>query len=268
MIKKQFLILLYLTSIASTSELDLGLGGGALYYPNYLGAEDSSVLALPYPYIDYRSKKLKIDKDGLQQELFSIKGLTARISMSGSLPSKASKARDGMDKLDLAGEIGPALVYSLYEEGEFSIKLDLPIRAVVSTDFEGIDYRGYLYELKAKIEYKNEDDYLYQFHTGGVWGDSRYNNYIYGVEKKFVTPNRGFYNAEAGYSGYKTSFAISKKFKKVWAGAFIRHYDLNGVSFSDSPLLAKKSAIYSGIFVAYIFDKELSNKFKNWLESF
>jgi len=261
----RLLTLLYLTSITTVmaSELDLGLGVGALSYPNYLGAEDSTVLSFPYPYIDYRSEKLKIDKDGLEQELFSIKGLTARVSMSGSLPAKASKAREGMDELDLAGEIGPALVYKLYEKGEFSIKLDLPIRAVISTDFDSIDYRGYLYELKTKIEYTSASNYLYQFHTGAVWGDSRYHNYIYGVKKEFVTSTRDYYQADAGYAGYKTSFGISKKFKKVWVGVFIRYYDLRGVAFEDSPLLAKDSAIYSGAFVAYIFDKEFSNGVKN-----
>jgi outer membrane scaffolding protein for murein synthesis (MipA/OmpV family) len=264
----RLITLLYLSfiSIVTASELDLGLGIGALYYPNYLGAEDSTVLSLPYPYIEYHSKKLKIDKDGLEQELFSIKGLTARVSMSGSLPSKASKARDGMDELDLAGEIGPALVYSLYDNSGFSIKLDLPIRAVISTDFKEIDYRGYLYEFKAKVEYKSEDNYLYQFHTGGVWGDNRYHSYIYGVDEEFATESRDAYNADAGYSGYKTSFGISKRFKKVWAGAFIRYYDLRGVTFEDSPLLARDSAIYSGIFVAYLLDREFSKRVKNWLK--
>jgi outer membrane scaffolding protein for murein synthesis (MipA/OmpV family) len=263
--KKTSLIVLFVTSITTASELDLGLGAGALYYPNYLGAKDSTTIAFPYPYIDYRSKKLRIDKDGLEQELFSIKGLTARLSMSGSLPAKASKAREGMNEIDLAGEIGPALVYTLYESSGFSLKLDFPIRAVISTDWEGVDYRGYLYESKAKIEYKSEDGYLYQFHTGGVWGDSRYNNYIYGVKEKFVTEDRAFYDADAGYSGYKTSFGISKKFEKVWAGAFIRHYDLRGVSFANSPLLARDSAIYSGIFISYLFDKSFSNRVKEWL---
>ncbi|NEW60916.1 MipA/OmpV family protein [Sulfurovum sp. bin170] len=264
--KKQLLILLSLTIFNTASELDLGLGVGTLYYPDYLGSDSSSTLVFPYPYIDYRSKNLKIDKDGLKQQIFSIDSLSVRVSMSGSLPVKASKAREGMDELDLAGEIGPALVYSLYEDSGFSVKLDLPIRAVVSTDLEGIDYRGYIYELKAMIEYESEDGYLYQFHTGGVWGDSRYHNYIYGVEERFVTDDRDHYKAEAGYSGYKTSFGISKKFEKVWAGAFVRHYTLRGTIFEDSPLMRKDSAIYSGVFVAYLFDKEFSNKVKQWIE--
>ncbi|SFV63051.1 putative outer membrane protein [hydrothermal vent metagenome] len=264
--KKLLLLFLTLSAFIKASELDLGLGIGTLYYPDYLGSDSSSNLVFPYPYIDYRSKNLKIDKDGLKQQLFAIDGLSARLSMSGSLPAKASKAREGMNELDLAGEIGPALVYSLYKNSGFSIKLDLPIRAVVSTDWEGVDYRGYIYELKAKIEYESAGGYLYQFHTGGVWGDSRYNNYIYGVKEKFVTDDRDYYKAEAGYSGYKTSFGISKKFEKVWAGAFVRHYSLSGAIFEDSPLMCQNSAIYFGVFIAYLFDEEFSHKVKQWIE--
>jgi outer membrane scaffolding protein for murein synthesis (MipA/OmpV family) len=255
--RTRLLSLLVFSTFTSASELDLGIGLGTFYYPNYLGSEESSTVIFPYPHIDYRSETLKIDKDGLEQKIFSLEGLSMRLSMSASPPSKASSAREGMDKLDLSGEIGPALVYSLYEEGGFSFKLDLPIRAVISTDFEELKYRGYIYELKTKIEYESPDGYLYQFHSGGVWGDSRYHNYIYGVDEKFMTNSREYYDTEKGYGGYKTSLGISKKFEKVWIGAFVRHYSLRGAIFEDSPLMRKDSAIYSGFFISYLFDKSL-----------
>jgi len=157
--KKQLVLLLTLFALPYASELDLGIGIGDMYYPDYLGSNHSNNLVVPFPFIDYHSGKLDIDTDGIKQQLFSIDGLSVRLSMSGSLPMSSSGAREGMDDLDPAGEIGPALVYSLYDDGAFSFKLDLPIRAVVSSDFKGIDYRGYLYEFKAKIEYKNKQEY-------------------------------------------------------------------------------------------------------------
>jgi outer membrane protein len=264
--KKQFILFLTISSIIYASELDLGIGIGNIYYPDYLGSNHSNNLVVPFPFIDYHSEKLDIDTDGIKQQLFSIEGLSVRLSMSGSLPMSSSGTREGMDDLDPAGEIGPALVYSLYNDEAFSFKLDLPIRAVVSSDFKGIDYRGYLYEFKAKIEYKNKQGYLFQLHTGGVWADKRYNNYIYGVGQENITATREYYKAEAGYSGYKTSFGISKKFDKVWAGVYIRHYDLTDAIFGDSPLKERNSAIYGGAFVAYLFNKSFSNKIKEWIE--
>ena len=265
MLKKTLLLSIFLLSFLRASELELGFGMGAMHYPDYLGSNSTNRLVIPYPYISYRSKKLEIDREGLKQELFAIDGLSVRLSMSGSLPVKSSGAREGMSDLDPAGEIGPALVYNLYEYGEFNLKLDIPIRAVLSTDGKGVDYRGYISELKVKMEYE-ADGYLYQLHTGGVWGDSRYHEYIYGVKQEFVTANRDYYEAKAGYSGYKTSLGISKKLEQLWIGSFIRYYSLAGSSFGNSPLKRKNSAIYGGIFIAYLFDKKFSKKVKQWIE--
>jgi outer membrane scaffolding protein for murein synthesis (MipA/OmpV family) len=264
--KKLVLSAILAVVLVEASELDLGMGAGVMYYPDYLGSDQDNTLFIPYPYISYTSKNLQIDKDGIQQQLFSIDGLSMRLSMSGSLPVKSSGAREGMNDLDPAGEIGPALVYKLYEEGTFSLKLDFPIRAVISTDWEGIDYRGYIYDPKISINYDFYDGYEFQLHTGGAFADSRYHNYLYGVKDSFVTDDRVAYHAKGGYSGYKTSMGISKRFENIWAGAFLRYYSLTGSSFADSPLKLKNSAIYSGIFVAYLFDKEFSRKVKRWLE--
>ena len=264
--KKQLRLFLTLSTLTYASELDLGLGMGNLYYPDYLGSNHTNNLVIPFPFIKYHSEKLNIDNDGIRQQLFSIDKLSVRLSMSGSLPVESSGAREGMDDLDPAGEIGSALVYTLYNDSAFNLTLNLPIRAVVSTDFEGIDYRGYLYEFKAEMEYESEDGYLFQLHTGGVWADERYNNYLYGVDQESVTSSRESYRAEAGYGGYKSSFGISKKFKKVWTGLFVRHYDLTNSSFSESPLKERNSAIYGGLFISYLFDKSFSDKVKEWVE--
>ena len=236
-------------------------------YPDYLGSNHSNNMIVPFPFIDYHSKKLDIDQDGVKQQLFAIDGLSLRLSMNGSLPVTSSGAREGMSNLDPAGEIGPALVYKLYDNSGLTIKLDFPIRAVISTDFKtNIEYRGYKYDPKIALDYKFLDGYLFQFQTGGVWADSQFNDYIYGVDSNSVTKNREEYRAKAGYSGYKTSMGLSKKFKKVWIGGFIRYYDLTGSVSKDSPLKEQNDAIYSGLFIAYLFDKSFSKKVKNWIE--
>jgi len=253
------IFLLLLGQYINASELDLGIGIGEMYYPDYLGSDHANSMVIPFPFIDYHSEKLDIDQDGIKQQLFTIDGLSARVSMSGSLPVTSSGAREGMTNLDPAGEIGPALVYKFYEQNGLTLKLDIPIRAIISTDWKSIDYRGYKTDPKFAIDY-NINGYLWQFQTGGVWADSRYNNYIYGVDSQDVIEGRAEYRAKAGYLGYKTSFGISKKYKKIWVGAFIRHYSLGGTVSNDSPLIRENYAIYSGAFIAYLFDKEFYKK--------
>lgn len=250
----------------NSSELDLGMGVGVMYYPDYLGSNQTNTLYMPYPYIEYRSDNLEIDGDGLRQELFDWKALSVRLSVSGSLPVKSSGIREGMSDLDPALEMGPALVYTFYDKDGLSFKFDFPIRAVVSSDFKGIDYRGYIYDPKLSFEYDFADGYNFQLHTGGVFGDKKYHDYLYGVGQSDVMTGRDYYRAKAGYSGYKTSMGISKKFDNFWIGSFVRHYSLRESSFKKSPLVRKNSAIYGGFFMAYLFDKSYTDRIKNWLE--
>lgn len=249
----------------NASELDLGMGAGVMSYPDYLGSDQNNLLYIPLPYVSYVSEDLEIDGNGVKAELFDINNLSLRLSLSGSIPVKSSGVREGMHDLDPSVEIGPALVYTLYDKDGLSFKIDTPIRAILSTDFKGVEYRGYIYDPKLSIEY-DIDGYNFQLHTGGVFADSRYHNYIYGVTANSVKEGRAYYEADSGYSGYKTSFGIEKKFKSLWLGGFIRHYSLTGSSFKDSPLVVKNSAIYGGLFMAYLFDKSYTDRIKNWIE--
>ncbi len=264
--KKKFITIIMIISSLYSSTLDLGIGIGSITYPDYIGSNHTNNTILPFPYIDYHSKTMDIDKDGLKQRLFSMDRVSLRLSMSGSLPVHSSGAREGMSDLDIAGEIGPAIIYELYKKDGLTLKLDFPIRAVVSTNFKEMRYRGYKCDPRFAIDYNFLNGYLFQLQTGGVWADSRFQNYIYGVESRFATKDRSQYRAEAGYMGYKTSIGISKKFNRVWAGAFIRYYDLNGAVSEDSPLFNRSYGVYSGLFIAYLFDREFSTKIKNLFE--
>lgn len=259
------LFLLFLTN-ANASELDLGIGLSGLSYPDYVGSNNQNNLLIPYPYISYRSEKLKIDNEGVQHKLYSTNGFILKLSLSGTLPIKSSGVREGMDDLNAAGEIGPSLLYNVYRHNAFYIKAELPIRAVLSTDLKSIDYHGHIYEFKTTFGLKNKKGDLFEIETGPVWANSKYHNYLYGVESKFTTKSRPKYESKGGYSGYKTSIGFSKSFDSFEVGAFARHYTINGSSFSKSPLIEKNSALYGGFFIAYIFDKTFSNKVKEWVE--
>ena len=264
---KQLLTSLLLYSSIYASELDLGLGMATFHYPDYLGSNKQNMLIFPYPYLLYKSDTLEVDNAGLQQELLTYDDLRVEVSLSGALPAKSSGVREGMPKLDPSGEIGPALFYTMYDKDDALLELEFPLRAVLSTNFQGIDYNGYIYEAKFRASYTNRSGYLFQLGTGGIWGDERYHNYLYGVSETFVTKSRPYYKAKAGYTGYKTSFGIKKTFnEKLLIAGFIRHYNLADSRIENSPLKVKNSAIYGGVSFAYLFDQEISNRVKRWIE--
>ena len=265
--KKQHLIIPFLLfSNAYASELDLGIGVTTFSYPDYLGSDRDNTLIVPFPYIKYKSDTLEIDNKGLKQELFAFGDFSLQASLSGSLPAKSSGIREGMPELDPSGEIGPAIFYSIYNQNNTIVDLEFPLRAILSTDFKSIEYQGYIYETKLRTSYETEDGYLFKMATGGVWGDERYHNYLYGVNEEMVKENRPFYKAKAGYLGYKTSFAVSKDFDNILLGGFIRHYSLRGSVIEKSPLRVKNSALYGGVYLSYTLDKKISNSVKRWIE--
>ena len=262
---KKILLLFVSFLTVNAGELDLGLGGGTIFYPDYLGSKNNNRLVIPYPYISYKSDKFNIDRKGLKRKLLSYGDFSLELSAAGSLPIESSGAREDMRDLDPALELGPAFIYTAYKDKVLSLKIDLPLRAVLSTDFKGVDYRGYIYELRGEVEYKF-NDYQLQFHTGLMWSDSKYHNYLYGVGANDITTSRAFYEAKDGYTAYKTSLGLSKRFDNIWAGTFVRHYSLNESSISNSPLVERNSALYGGLFIAYIFDDGVIRSIKNWLE--
>jgi len=239
---------------AKDHKIELGLGIGALYYPDYIGSKHYSSLVTPLPYIRYRGEYFRIDEDGLTGNLFGIDGLSIDLSVSGSLPadSNNANARKDMPDLDLTGEVGFQLVYKFFDDSPVVVELEAPLRAVLSTDFTNIVYRGFISNPQLKLAL-NYSEFEWTFRSGIVLADKEYNNYYYGVQAQYQTPTRAEYTAKGGFNGYRNRIGMTYKKGVWWAGAFISHYSINDAVFKDSPLVETKSNIYMGASIAYIF---------------
>ncbi|QSZ40827.1 hypothetical protein GJV85_01415 [Sulfurimonas aquatica] len=251
--------LLFLLSFASLIyskeyELELGLGVGALSYPNYIGSKSSQYLALPIPFIRYRGENFRIDEDGINGELFGINGLKLELSMSGSLPASSDKngARKDMPDLDLSGEIGFEVVYNIYDKGISKLELEFPFRAVFSTNYTRVEYRGITSnpQLKYSLNYK---DLTLTFRTGIIAADDVYHSYYYSVKSQYATAQRDAYEAHSGFGGFKNRVGLTYKKGSWWSGAFISYFNVKDAVYKDSPLLETDTALYYGVSLAYIF---------------
>jgi len=249
------LLLLTFTSLfAKEPKVELGLGVFTLSYPDYLGSKSTQLLTAPFPHVRYRGEFLTIDENGINGKLFGINGLRLDLSVSGSLPanSEDSNARKGMPDLDFTGEIGPKLVYNIYEHGVALLEFELPIRAVLSTDLSYIKYQGIVStpQLKYSLNYT---EFEWTFRSGVMFANERYHNYFYGVSEEYATASRSQYNARGGYSSFRNRIGMTHQKGSWWTGAFISYFNLNSAVFKDSPLVETKSATYMGVSVAYIF---------------
>ncbi len=269
MMKRLFLILILICAgitpgPALGKQLPLweaGLGGTALLMPDYRGSDEYRWYLLPFPFLTYRGDILKIDREQISGLLFKTNRLQLEMSFNGAVPvdSSKNKARQGMPNLDPTFEIGPSLQVMLAEDknAEYKITLTFPIRAVFSTDFYGLKPAGWDFSPRFNIDQYNIGGKGWDFglSIGPIFGDATYHNYYYQVDQAFATPDRPAYSAQAGYGGIQCALSLSKQFKKVLIGGFLRAESLQGAVFSDSPLVKTNTSFLAGLYFYWTFMK-------------
>jgi MipA family protein len=167
-------------------------------------------------------------------------------SFGGALSSKSefNPTRAGMPDLDTMIELGPAYVYKLYRGENFQLKITLPLRIALSTDFKGIDDRGLVFN--PIISYLLRDFFIdgtFLFSAISTrFATQKLHRYFYQVDPQYVTPNRELYSTAGGYLSTSVSLGVGKFFnqdKMIFIGT--RHTLLAAAANYDSPLLVSKS---------------------------
>lgn len=224
------------------------VGVGA-YTPDYPGSEQMHLHLLPLPWIIYRGRILRTDEEGKVSALFAdTRRFGLELSAQGSFPahSEDNDARRGMPDLDWLGEIGPRVRASIYywqnlATGRLArLNVEATARAVLSTDFSGIDLRGYVFE--PAIAY-DDDRFLGAatslkaslgpvFATGGLMG------YFYDVPAGFATATRPQYDSVAGYWGSRLHLRLRRALSNTLSIFAVANFDdFHGAANRDSPLL-------------------------------
>jgi outer membrane protein len=250
---------------------ELGVGAGVLYIPDYRGSNESRFYALPYPYVVYRGDIIKVDRQKISGQIFKTDRLLLDVSFYGSVPVDSDKnsARAGMEDLDPTFEVGPALDITILENREkgYSLKVDLPVRAVFSTDFSSVTYEGWVVSPRLNFEKKDiipSTGLLLGISVGPLFADRGYHDYYYTVEPGYATPWRPAYDAGGGYSGSTLTIGLSKNYKQLKFNTFVSADFLDGAVFDDSPLVKTKTYIMSGFSVSWIFFKSEKTVTADW----
>jgi len=236
-------------------KLELGLGVGGLSVPHYRGSDQTAEFLIPFPYVKYTSKRLKIDREGGRYFIHDFGNSKLDISVDFAFPVKSddNRARNGMPNLNAIIEIGPRLLFYPYtsDDESFQIRIGLPLRAAVATRIVETEFIGGTFS--PYIQFRHYGYNTTIFSIGPFWATEQYHDYFYQVDPEFVTAQRSLYDAKGGYGGTKLSLASSKRFKKYWAGVFARYYLLEGAVYQDSPLIKQSTSFVIGFGIAYIF---------------
>jgi outer membrane scaffolding protein for murein synthesis (MipA/OmpV family) len=239
---------------------EAGIGVGALSFPDYRGSAHQGVWMLPTPYLVYRGKFLKSDRNGVRGTLFDSDRIELNMSFSASLPVKSrhSGPRRGMPDLQPTVEFGPSLLVNLWRSGETKARrldLRLPVRAAYTVR-GGVRYAGLVFS--PALNYNSplfNSGWNFGVMAGPIFANARQHKYFYEVEPRYAQPGRPAYRASGGYSGSQFITSLSKRFNNFWVGGFVRYDTLHGAAFDDSPLVERKYAWFGGLGVTWIFGK-------------
>jgi outer membrane scaffolding protein for murein synthesis (MipA/OmpV family) len=234
---------------------ELGVAAGGTCSPDYPAADKNSLHGLALPYVIYRGDLLRLGKDSIAKGVFIDNDyIELNVSLAASFNANSSdnNARRGMPDLDYLGEIGPQLKIKLGEWYGGKTELQLPARAVFSTDFSRVDHRGYLFNIKLIHERKNIFNSKINMDSSIVssFATKKLHEYFYRVEPKFATATRPAYEADGGYLGSEITLGLSYSLTdrvKAYVGGHVGYY--GGSANENSPLFRQK--VNSSIYVAF-----------------
>jgi outer membrane scaffolding protein for murein synthesis (MipA/OmpV family) len=224
---------------------EVGVAGGGGTVPAYPASSQNQTRGLIVPYMIYRGNVLRSDDSGLRARASLDDDIELSVSASGGFHAASSDVtvRQGMPDLDWLGEIGPNLRFTLWRgENEASparLVLDAPVRAVFSTDWSSISFRGFTFAPDIGYERLHVLSRYARLRVsaGVLFGTDQYTDYFYGVTPEYATPWRPAYNAQPGYVGARLTVSyrlpITERLSVVAGG---RVENFSGAANAGSPL--------------------------------
>jgi outer membrane protein len=232
---------------------ELGLGVGGLRLPHYRGSDQSHNWLLPVPYIVYRGRILKADREGARALLFDSDTVELDLSLAAGAPtrSRGNNARSGMPDLDPTLELGPNLNVHLARGPGWKLDLRAPVRGVMSV---GSRPRlvGWNATPNLNLDLTTGPGWNLGVLAGPIFGTRRLHSYYYDVAPAFATPLRPAYTAPGGYAGSQVTMAFSRRQARAFAGAFLRYDTLGGARFGDSSLVRQRNNLSFGFAMSWV----------------
>ena len=233
---------------------EAGVGVGGSFSTDYPASGEQSFNAVPFPMLYYRGDFLRIGDDSLVAgRLIKNDRFEFDISASGSFSadSKDIEVRAGMPDLDYLFEVGPELEINLRRDERGELKLELPARAVFSTDLGNLRSRGWVFN--PELEYERQGfmgrDAELSVGVAPVFASEDLMDYFYQVAPEFARPGRAAYDGKAGYLGTEIGVRLELREdqRRIYLGARVVSH--HGARNDSSPLFEQdwSFSIYAAI---------------------
>jgi outer membrane scaffolding protein for murein synthesis (MipA/OmpV family) len=236
---------------------EIGLGAAAMRLPDYAGSDVSHGYLLPVPFVVYRGRWLRADREGARAVLIDTPTWGLNLSAHASAPVRShdNPARLGMANLPATLELGPKLTAQVWKAADGSAELhaNVPLRAVIGLTRDAPMLGAVLTPtLNLDLPRLGGSGWNLGLQVGPKWGSQRLHAHYYGVSAPDSSATRPAYTARGGHAGWQALAAVSRRFERTWVGAFVRHERLDGAVFADSPLVRRSSALSAGVAVVWV----------------
>lgn len=232
------------------------IGGFALAVSQqaYPGSDQQVDRVLPLPFVVYRGKFLRVDRETTGLRAIRTPRYELDIGASGSFAARSSEieARRGMPELGTLIEFGPRLRVNLGDaSGSGRWRLDLPLRGVFDLS-DGGAHRGIAFEPRLLWQQRLSPQFAYTASIGAIVGDKKLGHTFYGVDKAYANDNRPAFTAEGGIIAWRLSTSINYSLTPQWrVFGFGRVDSLSGAANQDSPLVRQTTGLSAGVGVFY-----------------
>jgi outer membrane scaffolding protein for murein synthesis (MipA/OmpV family) len=234
---------------------EVGIFAGAASLPHYRGSDQSRAYVLPVPYLIYRGRFLRSDREGVRGLVLRTDHVETAVSLSGSPPvGDDNRAREGMPELGPTVEVGPALKWFPFGRMEdqrfYLVASGRAAMASEPEDWYRLDSLGWRASLAAVYAIEEPFDWA-KWRTGctlGVdWAGDRYHDYYYRVDEAYARPGRPAFDSGSGYGGLAaTAFVMREVTPRLSVGAYVRWDHLGGAEFRESPLVRREDTFMVG----------------------
>jgi len=241
-------------------KFELGVGASFISIPYYPGSKERRDLFAPYPTFIYRGDKVRADEDGgLRGRFFKSERFEINTSFGLFLPvdNDDISAREGMNDLGAMIEAGPGLIYHLIPRSpdkDFSLSLNLGLRAALSTDIDDTYYRGLIFNPMLYSWYKLSKKVVLFNALSTTLSTKEHQSHFYEVAPSFGNSKRQQYSAKGGFFSHNiSSFALYTPTSSFTYFAGLFYQNFSATANRNSPLHLRDSFFSAAFGITYWF---------------
>ena len=242
------------STAASLPLWEIGGFGVGVSQQAYPGSDQQVNRGLALPYLVYRGKFLRADRETAGLRAFKSPRFELDIGVAGSLGARSDdiEVRRGMPDLGTLVEFGPRIKWNLGAgPGSGAWRLELPLRGVFDLDEVG-KYRGVAFEPRLVFQRRTNAGWGYMTSVSAIVADQRLAQTFYGVDPVYALAGRPAYKAQSGLVAWRLSASFSRNLSRDWRlFGFGRFYTVSGAANEQSPLVERTHGVSVGLGLTY-----------------